>query len=87
MKDRYSAYSRFANISVHVGEDKDFPTLEPQLLKANGRDALNTVFNQTFTTDDELLAYMKARKTTCALAVFESSETITMPRYIADAVA
>ncbi|MFC9536792.1 ATP-dependent endonuclease [Streptomyces sp. NPDC056975] len=87
VKARYAAFGDFPNILVHVGEDKDFPTLEPQLLKANGRDVLNVVFGQTFATDDELLAYMKARKTACALALFESTETITMPGYIADAIA
>ncbi|NEA65370.1 AAA family ATPase [Streptomyces sp. SID12488] len=87
VKARYAAFGGFANITVHVGEDKDFPTLEPQLLKANGRDALNTIFGQTFATDDELLAYMKARKTSVALAIFEAEEAITMPGYIADAVA
>ncbi|PKV88199.1 ATP-dependent endonuclease [Streptomyces sp. TLI_146] len=87
VKARYDSFAGYPNISVHVGEDKDFPTLEPQLLKANGRAKLNTIFGQAFTTDDDLLAFMKARKTTCALAVFETTETITMPGYIADAVA
>ncbi|MFD9269549.1 ATP-dependent endonuclease [Streptomyces goshikiensis] len=87
VKAGYAAFGGFSNISVHVGEDANFPTLEPQLLKANGRDKLNSIFGTTFGTDDELLAYMKARKTTVALAIFEAAEAVTMPGYIADAVA
>jgi putative ATP-dependent endonuclease of the OLD family len=87
VKARYASFGDFPNISVHVGEDKDFPTLEPQLLKANGRGVLSAIFGRTFDTDDKLLEYMKNNKTTVALAIFESAETITMPGYIADAVA
>ncbi|MFJ9085432.1 ATP-dependent nuclease [Streptomyces sp. NPDC102384] len=87
VKEGYAAFSGLTNISVHVGEGTGFPTLEPQLFKANGRSVLNTVFGKNFTTDDDLLAYMKSRKTTCALAIFESAESVTMPGYITDAVA
>ena len=87
VKARYASFGGFPNISVHVGEDAAFPTLEPQLLKANGREKLNNIFGRTFATDDELLEYMKNNKTTVALAIFETEEAITMPGYIADAVA
>ncbi|MFD4788329.1 ATP-dependent endonuclease [Streptomyces sp. NPDC058459] len=86
VKRNYNAYASSPNISVHVGEDANFKTLEPQLFKANGRTALNAVLGQNFTTDDGLLDYMKKNKTTCALAIFESTETITMPEYIKGAV-
>jgi hypothetical protein len=83
----YAAYAVFPNISVYVGEDKGYKTLEPQLLKANGLALMNTVLGQNFASEDDLLAYMKAHKTTCALAIFESDETINMPEYIKNAVA
>jgi ABC-type cobalamin/Fe3+-siderophores transport system ATPase subunit len=87
VKQGFSAYAAFTNISVHVGEDATFKTLEPQLFKANGLAAMNAVLGQNFTTEDDLLKYMKNNKTTCALAIFESDQTINMPEYIRDAVA
>lgn len=79
--------SSYSHITVHVGADATLRTLEPQLLAANGRDALNRVFDTNYTSDDDLLKHMKNNKTTCALAIFETRETITMPEYIRDAVA
>ena len=45
------------------------------------------MLGKNYDTDAELLAYMKRNKTDCALAIFESAESITMPEYIRDAVA
>ena len=61
-------------------------TLEPQLLAANDRDTLNEIFGTSFGTDDALVDYMTANKTTCALAIFESETKLNMPGYIHDAV-
>lgn len=68
--------------------DKDFNynTLEPKLLKANCRDLFNKIFNKNFTTDDQLLKYMKQNKTDCAMDIFDTSETITFPDYILEAI-
>ncbi len=68
-------------------DSEDGRTLEPQLLTASGREKLNHVFGTAYATDEELLLYMTENKTTCALAIFKSSEAITMPEYIRDAVA
>lgn len=83
----FNAYSAAASISVHVGKDRALTTLEPQLLHANGRARLNTIFGKTCATDAEMLTYMTANKTSCAVALFETSETVVMPEYISDAVA
>lgn len=83
----FSAYSAATNISIHVGKDKALKTLEPQLLHVNGRALLNTIFGKTYATDAEMLTYMTANKTTCAVALFETTETVVMPEYISDAVA
>lgn len=83
---RYASYTKAPNISVHVGEDKNFKTLEPQLFKANGRVTLSAALGQSFTTDADLLDHMKKHKTDCALAIFESDQAITMPEYLKDAV-
>ena len=61
-------------------------TLEPLLLKYNGRELLNSIFGKEFETDDEILKYMKEHKTQCALDIFNSEERITPPKYIDDAI-
>ncbi|GHD48828.1 hypothetical protein GCM10010317_026840 [Streptomyces mirabilis] len=86
VKRRYVHYTAQPNISVHVGEDAAYKTLEPQLFKVNGRDDLNAVLGQSHTTDTDLLDYMRRHKTDCALAIFESTRTITMPEYIKEAL-
>jgi putative ATP-dependent endonuclease of OLD family len=74
---------------VHVGQDPTRKTLEPQLVGVNGRDTINAILGTSYTTDVDLLKHMTAssNKTTCALKIFEHLDTITMPGYIADAVA
>lgn len=70
-----------------VGEKPfNYNTLEPKLLKSNSLQKLNTVFGTTYESDDELLKYMASNKTDCALAVFETTEDLTFPQYILDAI-
>jgi putative ATP-dependent endonuclease of OLD family len=83
----YAKFTVHDFISVYVGDDPALNTLEPQLLAANGRETLNSIFGKTFATDAKLLEYMEENKTTCALKIFESTTTINMPGYINDAVA
>jgi putative ATP-dependent endonuclease of the OLD family len=83
---RYADYEQYSFIRFCIGQGTE-RTLEPQLLAANGRETLNRVFDKRYDTDQKLLTYMARHKTTCALAIFESAETITMPEYIRDAVA
>ncbi len=84
---RYSDFAKHGFVSVHVGAKPDGKTLEPQLLAANDRETLNEIFETAYGTDQELVDYMTANKTTCALAIFGSETTIKMPGYIQDAVA
>ncbi|AVH55719.1 MULTISPECIES: ATP-dependent nuclease [Streptomyces] len=86
VQQRYSRYTAQPNISVHVGEDATYKTLEPQLFKVNGLTDLNAVLGQSHRTDTALLDYMSKHKTDCALAIFESDQTITMPSYITEAI-
>lgn len=83
---RYAAYAGYPFIRICIGTGTP-ETLEPQLLEANGRAVINKVLGKSFEADDELLKYMENNKTDCALKIFESSETITMPEYIRAAVA
>ncbi|MEV6987476.1 AAA family ATPase [Sphaerisporangium sp. NPDC051017] len=86
VRARYSAYLAHGNVSVCVGEGKDYRTLEPQLLKVNDIETLNKVLGVSYGSPEELLDYMIDNKTTCALAVFDSPLPINMPEYIQDAI-
>lgn len=67
------------------GKPFNYNTLEPKLLKANGEDKIRSILS-TDKTGDELHAYMKANKTDCALKVFDTTEEITFPEYILNAL-
>jgi hypothetical protein len=62
-------------------------TLEPQMVSAAGREALNAVLGTKFSDDAALEAHMTSKKTAWALKILEADETVTMPGYICDAVA
>jgi predicted ATP-dependent endonuclease of OLD family len=83
---KYADYAGYSFVRLCIGKG-DPTTLEPQLLAANNRDTLNRMLGKSYSTDEQLLAYMAREKTNCALAIFESAETITMPEYILDAIA
>lgn len=65
----------------------NYNTLEPKILKENGRAKMNTILGTAFANDDDLHKYMKANKTECALKIFETTEEIKFPQYILDAIA
>ena len=65
----------------------NYNTLEPKILKVNGRDKVNTVLGTTFSKDDDLHKHMKANKTESALKIFETTEEVMFPQYIMDAIA
>lgn len=70
------------------GKPYNYNTLEPKLLKANGNDLalFNKILGTDFETLEELQKYMKHHKTETALAVFETSEEVTFPEYILEAI-
>lgn len=61
-------------------------TLEPKILKANNLSKLNTIFETTYATEDELRKYMKSHKTECALKIFDTEEEMNFPPYIMEAI-
>lgn len=74
-----------------VGTKKyNYNTLEPKLLKVNGRIKLNAIFGTTYASDDELRIYMRGNKTECALKLFGYTNTAALsvqyPQYILDAI-
>jgi predicted ATP-dependent endonuclease of OLD family len=82
----YSEYASEENIKICIGEDDAYPTLEPQLLRANGLAKLNTVLGTAFTDDLQLLAHMKDNKADIALRIFDSETPFDIPSYIKHAI-
>ena len=78
---------------VHSGDlkigDKPFNynTLEPSLLRENGRDVLSGIFGVPAADDEVLYRYMRTHKTESALAIFQSKTKIAYPEYIKRAIA
>lgn len=73
--------------SLEIGSKKfNYNTLEPKFLKANSLNKLNTILGTTYSDIDELHKYMKSNKTESALKIFETTESITFPQYILDAI-
>ncbi len=82
----FDAYAGADNIQICIDGDNNYPTLEPQLLKFNGREKLNNMLGTHFETDDDLLIYMRDNKTDCALSLFDHPDDLTIPNYIQNAV-
>jgi putative ATP-dependent endonuclease of OLD family len=89
LQEKYAGFlnGEHPNIKVCYDTDVRYPTLEPQLLKANSRGALNAILGKTCADDAALLTYMKGNKTDCALKMFETTAAWVTPGYIANAVA
>ncbi|GAA2351807.1 ATP-dependent nuclease [Dactylosporangium salmoneum] len=85
MAAKYADYIAHQFITIHIGKG-DPTTLEPQVIAVNGLQRMNKVLGTNHPTEAALLDYMLANKTTWALAVAESTETIVMPEYIVDAI-
>ena len=99
VEKKYAAYKGSDNVKICFDPDVDtgsptikdkafnYNTLEPKLLKANDRATLNTILGTSAKTDDELRIQMRANKTESALAIFNSTTSITYPDYIQKAIA
>lgn len=86
-KALFADYSGDVGIKICIDDDDALRSLEPQLIAVNGREKLNRMLGSACATDNELLSYMTSNKADCALALFESTEALTIPGYIQDAVA
>jgi putative ATP-dependent endonuclease of OLD family len=82
----FDAYKNAPGIQICIDKDNDCYTLEPQLVKANGVEKLNSMLDIKFKTADELIAHMIANKTDCALMLFEHGDDLAIPEYIGNAV-
>ncbi len=79
---KYRDYDGKPSVAIHYDTDVNFRTLEPQLLKANGRAVIEAVLGKAFADDDALLTWMKANKADAALAFFKTAQPWTAPAYI-----
>ncbi len=98
VKKKYKKYEGIPYIRICVDETVDtgklrlsnkkfnYNTLEPKILKENGRELLNDIFGTTCQTDDEMHKYMHSHKTNCAIDIFESATKIKYPKYIMRAI-
>jgi len=84
--ENYLGNNAKQNIKIRFDSDTNYSTLEPQMLKANSLEILNKVLGTNKSNDTDLVTYMLGHKTECALKVFETTETITFPQYILDAI-
>ena len=73
-------------VLISFDGDEKASTLEPQLVKYNGRNRTNEILGTEFATDKELIDYMEGHKTDCALKFFESDLEIVVPEYIQNAI-
>ena len=88
LQAKYAEYLNGAHSTIRISYDVDEAnrTLEPQLLKANGRQTINTILGTNHADDAALLKYMGRNKTDCALKMFESEQPWATPGYIANAI-
>jgi predicted ATP-dependent endonuclease of OLD family len=86
VESRFASYLTHDFITLHTCKDPEQKTLEPTLVGCNTLDDLNTVLDTAYATKEEAVADMTANKTERALAIFESTNTLTMPDYIGEVV-
>ncbi len=84
VRERFSGYLDNEVVSLHVGNNPDLNTLEPQIVEANDLDILNAALGTQCGSKEQLLEGMLKDKTGSALRIFESKTTIEMPEYIRD---
>jgi putative ATP-dependent endonuclease of the OLD family len=84
--NKYQRYTTNPKVGIFYDSDEHYPTLEPQLLKANGRLTIEKVLGKTFVDDDALLEHMMDNKSDTALKFFTTSEPWHVPGYIRDAI-
>jgi putative ATP-dependent endonuclease of the OLD family len=88
---KYQDYSGFERVSIFADDREGLKTLEPQFVDANKTD-LKTLCkviglkHKDYNTCDKISKYMSNNKTTWALRVFETKETLEYPKYITDAI-
>lgn len=101
LRKKYNKYLKddsYKNINICFDEKVDngdltinskpfnYNTLEPKLLKENNLPKFNEILGIDYSNIDALHKYMKANKTDCALAIFNTKEEVNFPNYILEAI-
>ena len=81
-----STHINQGNLKSKNGGNFNYDTLEPCMLRANDLKILNKILNLDEKSDDDLIQYMVSNKTDCALKIFDTTETISFPEYIEEAI-
>ena len=64
----------------------NYNTLEPKMLKANSIEIFMRVFGEEYNTPTKLLRHLHSHKGESALALLKTTESISYPQYILDAI-
>lgn len=83
---RFSGFLAADKVTLHTSHDTTLNTLEPNLVAANDLATLNAALGAKYRTKEAVLEAMLADKTASALAIFESTTSLNMPKYISDVV-
>jgi predicted ATP-dependent endonuclease of OLD family len=83
---KYADYADVPSVKICFSTNAALSTLELHLLGLNGRAKLNRLLGKTLADDKSLLDYMLKNKTETAMVLFDSTEEIEIPDYIANAV-
>jgi len=83
---KYSDYQESETIRVCASTNNTLKTLESHLVACNDLTRLNNILGTRYAIVSELEQYMIARKTECALKLFETQESLSFPQYIQDAI-
>ena len=91
IEKKYEDYAGDECIRIFADDRESLRTLEPQFVDANKEDlkTLCKVIGLKHTVDntaDKISNYMLKNKTTWALRVFETAETLQYPKYITEAI-
>jgi putative ATP-dependent endonuclease of OLD family len=86
LREKYQAFEEIPTIGLFYDADTAYPTLEPQLLKANGRAVVEEILGRRFASDEALLKHMHGNKADVALKFFTTTVSWTIPNYIIRAI-
>jgi energy-coupling factor transporter ATP-binding protein EcfA2 len=86
VRAKYADYADDVTIAICFDPDEAYKTLEPQILKANGRTELNAILGTTYADDGSLLDHMAGNKVKTALKIFDSDQNFAIPDYIRHAI-
>jgi len=85
VNDGYKDYVS-STIKIFFDKDNAARTLEPQIMKCNNRETLNSIYGTKYEDSESLGNYMAQNKTECALKLFDTDIDFIIPQYIQNAV-